>query len=89
MKDPQFKIGMKFGSFVQFKQGAKNYGIKNRVVMNSMPNSNVRCRAYCRKGYPFYLWASLMMKDKNTIQIKSGWLKHECTRDHKIRHVSA
>lgn len=30
-----------------------------------------------------------MIKDKNTIQIKSGIFKHECARDHKIRHVNA
>ncbi|XP_039119617.1 uncharacterized protein LOC120255910 [Dioscorea cayenensis subsp. rotundata] len=30
-----------------------------------------------------------MVKDKDTIQIKSGNLKHECSRDHHIRHVNA
>ena len=43
----------------------------------------------CKKGCLFYIWASPMVTDKNTVQIKSGNLKHECTRDHNIRHVSA
>lgn len=67
----------------------KNYGIKNRVVMNFKPNNKKRCKAYCKKGCPFYLWASPMIKDKNTIQIKARNLKHECSRDHDIRHVNA
>lgn len=89
MKDPHFKIGMKFRSFKQFKEAVKNYGIKNRCVMNFKPNNKRRCKAFCKQGCPFYLWASPMVKDKSTVQIKSGILKHECTRDHNIRHVSA
>lgn len=89
MKDPHFKIGMKFSSFKQFREAVRNYGIKNRCVMNFRPNNKKRCKAYCRKGCPFYLWAAPMVTDRNTIQIKSGILKHECTRDHNVRHVSA
>lgn len=89
MKDPHFKIGMKFRSFKQFKEAVKNYGIKHRFVMNFRPNDKDRCRAFCKRGCPFYLWASPMLKDKATVQIKSGYLNHECTRDHNNRHVSA
>ncbi|XP_039141161.1 uncharacterized protein LOC120278432 isoform X2 [Dioscorea cayenensis subsp. rotundata] len=89
MKDPHFKIGMKFRSFKQFKEAVKNYGIKNKCVMNFKPNNKKRCKAFCKRGCPFYLWASPMVNDKNTVQIKSGVLKHECMRDHNIRHVSA
>ena len=63
---------MKFRSFKQFKEAVKNYGIKNRCVMNFKPNNKKRCKAYCEKGCPFYLWVSPMIKDKNNIQIK-GW----------------
>ena len=89
MKDPQFKIGMKFRSFKQFKEVVKNYGIKNRYVMNFKPNSKKRCKAFCRKGCTFYLWASPMMKDGSTVQIESGNLKHECAKDHNNRYVNA
>lgn len=34
MKDPQFQIGMMFSSFNQFKEVVRNYGVKNRFVMN-------------------------------------------------------
>ena len=30
-----------------------------------------------------------MVKDRNTIQIKSRILEYECTRDHNNRHVNA
>ncbi|XP_039126978.1 uncharacterized protein LOC120263148 [Dioscorea cayenensis subsp. rotundata] len=89
MNDPHFEIGMKFSSFNQFKELVRNYGIKNRYVMNFRPSNKKRCKAICKKGCPFYLWAASMIKDHNTIQIKSGILKHECTRDHNVRHVSA
>lgn len=89
MQDPHFKIGMKFSSFKQFREAVRNYGIKNRVVMNFRPNNSKRCKAICKKGCPFYLWAAPMIKDRNTIQIKSGNMNHECARDHNIRHVNA
>ncbi|XP_039140504.1 uncharacterized protein LOC120277718 [Dioscorea cayenensis subsp. rotundata] len=38
MRNPQFKIGMKFRSFKQFKDPVKNYGIKNRYSMKFKPN---------------------------------------------------
>lgn len=89
MKDPHFAVGMKFSSFKQFKEAVRNYGIKHRYVMNFRPSNKKRCKAICKKGCPFYLWAAPMIKDKDTIQIKSGILKHECSRDHNVRHVSA
>ncbi|XP_039131398.1 uncharacterized protein LOC120267780 [Dioscorea cayenensis subsp. rotundata] len=79
---------MKFTSFKQFRVAVRNYGIKNRCVMKFRPNNSKRCKAFCKKGYPFYLWALLMAIDRNKIQIKSGCLKHECTKDHKSRNVS-
>jgi len=39
MSNPQFKIGMKFSSFKQFKDVVRNYGIRNRYVLNFKPNS--------------------------------------------------
>ena len=89
MKDPQFKIGMKFMNFKQFKEAVKNYGIKNRYVMNFKPNSKKRCKAFCKRGCTFYLWASPMVKHGSTDQIKSRNLKHECTKDHSNRYVNA
>lgn len=89
MKNPHFKIGMKFRSFKQFKEAVKNYGIMNRDVMSFKPNNKKKCKAFCRKRCPFYLWASPMVTDKNTVQIKTGVLKHECTRDHVNKHVNA
>ncbi|XP_039143892.1 uncharacterized protein LOC120281002 [Dioscorea cayenensis subsp. rotundata] len=89
MRDPHFEVGMKFRSFKQFREDVRNYGIKHMVVMNFKPSNSKRCKAICKKGCPFYIWAAPMIKDKNTIQIKSGIFKHECARDHKIRHVNA
>ncbi|XP_039127971.1 uncharacterized protein LOC120264236 [Dioscorea cayenensis subsp. rotundata] len=89
MRNPQFEIGMKFRSFKQFKEAVKNYGIRNRYVLKFKPNSQKRCKALCKKNCSFYLWASPMVKDSNTIQIKSGHLKHECARDHNNKHVNA
>ena len=40
MKNLQFKIGMKFRNFKQFKKAVKNYKIKNRCVMNFNLNNN-------------------------------------------------
>lgn len=89
MKDQHFKIRMKFRSFKQFREAVRIYDTKNRVVMKFRPSNNKRCKVICKKGCPFYLWASPMVKNKNTIQIKSGILKHECSGDHNIRHVNA
>lgn len=89
MENPHFRIGMKFRDFKQFKEAVRNYGIKNRYVMNFRPNTKKKCKAYCKKGCPFYLWASPMVRDKATVQIKTGVLEHECSRDHNNRHVSA
>ncbi|XP_039130803.1 uncharacterized protein LOC120267169 [Dioscorea cayenensis subsp. rotundata] len=89
MGDPQLQIGMKFRDFDQFKAAVRNYGIKNRYVMNFRPNDSTRCKAICTRGCPFYLWASLMTRGVSTVQIKSGHLKHECAKEHKNRHVNA
>lgn len=51
-------------------------------------NSKI-CKAFCKKGCRFYLWASPMATDRNIIQIKSSCLQHECNKDHKNMHVSA
>ncbi|XP_050204849.1 uncharacterized protein LOC126654895 [Mercurialis annua] len=88
MGDPRFEIGMIFKSFKQFKEAVRNYGIKNRYVINFKPNNKQRCKAICKKGCPFYLWSSLISKDNPTIQIKNGILSHSCSRDHNIRHVN-
>ena len=40
IKDPHFKIGMKFRSFKQFREDVRNYGIKHRVVMNFRPSNS-------------------------------------------------
>lgn len=74
MKNPHFKIGMKFRSFKQFKEAVKNYGIKNCYVMNFNPNNKRKCKTYCRKDCPFYLWASPMISDKNKVHIKTSIL---------------
>lgn len=39
MKNTQFMIEMKFWSFKQFKKVVKNYGIRNRYMVNFKPNS--------------------------------------------------
>ncbi|XP_050216383.1 uncharacterized protein LOC126667453 [Mercurialis annua] len=88
MDDPEFSTGMKFRSFDQFKEAVRNFGIKHRYVMKFRPNDKKRCKAYCKKGCPFKIWASKMNKDNLTVQIKSAVLKHECSRDHNIRHVN-
>ena len=80
---------MKFSNFKQFRETVMNYGIKNICVMNFRPSNKKKYKAVCKKRCPFYIWTSPMVTDKNTMQIKSGNLKHECTRDHNIRHVSA
>lgn len=80
---------MKFSSFKQFKDAVKNYGIRHRYAMKFRPNDHKRCKAFCRKGCPFYLWASPMVGDKSTLQIKAGNLKHECTKEHNNRHCNA
>lgn len=48
-----------------------------------------KCKTICRRGCPFYLWVTPMIKDRNTIQIKIGCLNHECAIDHKNNHVNA
>lgn len=70
MKELEFKIGMKFISFKQFKGAIENYGTKNRCVMNFKPNNKKRCKVFCTRCCPWYLWASPMFIDKITIQIK-------------------
>lgn len=76
IKDPHLKVGMKFTSFMQFREAVRNYGIKHRVVMNFKPSNSKRCKAICKKGCPFYLWVASMIKDKKTFQINSGILTH-------------
>lgn len=46
MKNPQFRIGIKFRSFKEFKEAVKNYGIKNRYVMNFKPNDTKKKNKY-------------------------------------------
>lgn len=62
MEDPQFKIGMKLRDLKEFKEAMKNYGIKNRYVMNFKPNTKTRCKTICKKRYPLYLWASPIVR---------------------------
>lgn len=87
IKNSQFKIGMKFKNFKQFKGVVQYYGIRNRYVMNFKLNSKKGAKHFVR-GWPFYLWASLMVKEGNTVRIKSKHLKHKCARDHNNRHVN-
>ncbi|XP_050233577.1 uncharacterized protein LOC126682066 [Mercurialis annua] len=88
MDDIHFAIGMQFSSFDQFKKVVRHYGIKHRYVINFRPNTKKRCKAFCKRQCPFYLWASLMSGDKETVQIKTGILEHSCVRDHNIRHIN-
>ena len=80
---------MKFSSYKQFREVVRNYGIKNICVMNFKPSNKKRCKGIYKKGCPFYIWLAPMIKDKNIVQIKYGILKHECNRNHDVRHVSA
>ena len=89
MSNPKLEVGMKFSSFQQFKEACKNYGIRNRYVINFNPNDKKRCKAKCKKQCPFYLWAAVMSPDNPTVQIKSGVLTHTCSKDHNIRHVNS
>lgn len=57
--------------------------------MKFKPNNKKKCKAFCKKGCPFYLWVSPIVNDRSTIQIKIGNLVHECIRDHVNRHVNA
>lgn len=52
MKELEFKIGMKFRSFKQFKGAIKNYGTKNRCVMNFKPNNKKRCKVFLHTMLP-------------------------------------
>lgn len=56
--------------------------------MNFRLGNSKRYKVICKKSCPFYLWVATMVKDRNTIQIKSGIFKNECARDYKIRHVN-
>ncbi|XP_039138185.1 uncharacterized protein LOC120275624 [Dioscorea cayenensis subsp. rotundata] len=82
MKTPQFNA--EFRSFKQFEEA-----VKNCFVMNFKPNNKRKCKAFYKNGCPFYLWASPMVNDRNIVQIKPGYLDHECSRDHLNRHVNA
>lgn len=70
-------------------EAVRNSKINNRYVMNFKPNNKKRCKAFRKKAHLFYLWDAPMVKDKSTIQIKLGILKHECIREHNVRHVNA
>ena len=80
---------MKSSSFKQSREAIRNYGIKNICVMNFRPNNKKKMQGLLKKGCLFYLWASPMVKDKNTVQIKASIFKHERVRDHNIRDVRA
>lgn len=58
MANPEFVIRMKFREFKQFKETVKNYGIKHRYVMNFKHNTKSKCKAYCKRGCPFYFVGS-------------------------------
>lgn len=49
MKNPEFKIGMKFRSLDQFKEAVRNYGIKHGYAMNFRPNSKKKMQGLLQK----------------------------------------
>eukprot|EP00257_Ricinus_communis_P021733 XP_015581275.1 uncharacterized protein LOC107262099 [Ricinus communis] len=89
MANPNLKIGMLFSTFRQFKDAVKNYSIRSRNQVIFGPNTKTKCKAKCKKGCEFFIWAYLKTDDKNTVQIKSAKFDHSCTKEHYNRHVNA
>lgn len=67
MKEPELKIGMKFSIFKQFKEAVKNYGIKNKCAMDFKPNNKKRCKAFWKRGCPWYFYGLLLCLKTNIV----------------------
>eukprot|EP00257_Ricinus_communis_P013885 XP_015571430.1 uncharacterized protein LOC107260855 [Ricinus communis] len=89
MANPWFKIGMLFSSFKQFKDVVKSSSIKSRNQVIFGPNTRQKCKAKCKKGCQFFIWAYLLNSNKQTVQIKLANFIHNYSREAYNRHVNA
>jgi hypothetical protein len=79
MENPQFKIGMIFGSKHQLREAFENYVVMQGYEVKVTKNDAKRMQAKCLKC-KWSLWASFM-EDK-TLQIRSLTDKHTCSRSY-------
>ncbi|XP_057997801.1 uncharacterized protein LOC131176783 [Hevea brasiliensis] len=91
MRDPTFKIGMKFANSHEFKEACKAYGIKHRYKIHFPTNDKKRVQACCFKKCGWKIWASrLNPRDPSdvTMQIKTSHFEHSCGVDFSNFHVT-
>ncbi|KAJ1693179.1 hypothetical protein LUZ63_009877 [Rhynchospora breviuscula] len=88
MSNPQFQIGMVFGSFDEFKSAIKEYAIKQRRNIHFKKNDTVRVKAICKNGCPWNIWASQMGNGTENVQVKTYNPSHTCSNEHNIKFLS-
>ncbi|CAH9081168.1 unnamed protein product [Cuscuta europaea] len=86
MKNLNFKVGIIFNTFKQFKDAVKMASVRSKDQVVFCPNNKEKCRAICKNKCGFYIWAYLTNPDKSAVQIKSANLKHHCAKVNYNRH---
>jgi MuDR family transposase/MULE transposase domain len=88
MANPEFKVGMIFGSFKEFKCAVKEYAIKNRRNIQFEKNDTVRVKVVCKGGCPWNIWVSRMGKETDNVQVKTYNSSHTCANEHNIKFLT-
>ncbi|KAJ1703320.1 hypothetical protein LUZ63_003099 [Rhynchospora breviuscula] len=88
MANPQFKVGMVFGSFEEFKKAVKEYAIKQRRNIHFKKNDTIRVNAVCKDDCPWNIWVSHMGNGTENIQVKTYNPSHTCSNEHNIKFLT-
>ncbi|KAJ1703111.1 hypothetical protein LUZ63_002890 [Rhynchospora breviuscula] len=88
MANPQFQIGMVFGSFEEFKAALKEYAIKQRRNIHFEKNDTTRVKAACKKGCPWKIWISRMGNGTENVQVKTYFPSHTCSNEHNVKFLT-
>jgi MuDR family transposase len=87
MANPEFKVGMIFGSFKEFKCAVKEFAIKNRRNIQFEKNDIVRVKVVCKGDvlgiFGFHAW-----EKKDNVQAKTYNSSHTCANEHNIKFLT-
>lgn len=98
MVDPQFKVGMIFGTSKIFKDAVREHAIKTCKAIKFVKNDSIRVRAICRPAYTpkeekkspcGWTLQAFKMQGLPSFQLRTYEPEHNCSRVFYNKHVTS
>ncbi|KAI9153472.1 hypothetical protein LWI28_011841 [Acer negundo] len=89
MHDPEFKVGMLFGTADIFRKAIRAHAVKHMRDVNLKKNDQHRVRAVCKsEACNWFVYAS-WLSDHKTFRIKTLCIEHPCSMSFKNKFVNS